>query len=256
MSPDRTGELGSILGIWGHPDDEAWLTAGLMMRAVGAGRRVMCVTATRGEAGFPAEDPRSVAERMAIRESELAACLAILGVTEHRYLGYGDGECGQVPDEEAADTLAEIITEVQPDTVVTFEPYGITGHVDHIAVCRWTTKAVGLAALPGTRLMYATKTRAWRDEFFAGVDPSTVMMVEGLEPEVLDESELGVWFTCDDALVPRKVAAMLAQASQIEALASDMGVEAFTALLRDEFLRDAHPSDAALIERASTIGRA
>ena len=66
-------DLGSILGIWAHPDDEAWLSAGLMMQAIAAGHRVTCVTATKGEAGFPADDPRSVAERMAIRESELAS---------------------------------------------------------------------------------------------------------------------------------------------------------------------------------------
>ena len=36
MKPDTTGDLGSILGVWGHPDDEAWLSSGLMMRAVGS----------------------------------------------------------------------------------------------------------------------------------------------------------------------------------------------------------------------------
>ena len=34
MGPDTRGDVGSILGIWGHPDDEAYLAAGLMMRAV------------------------------------------------------------------------------------------------------------------------------------------------------------------------------------------------------------------------------
>ncbi len=34
MSPDTSGDLGTVLGIWAHPDDEAYLSAGLMMRAV------------------------------------------------------------------------------------------------------------------------------------------------------------------------------------------------------------------------------
>ena len=68
---DRTGDLGSILGIWAHPDDEAWLSSGLMMRAVEAGHRVVCVTATRGESGFPADDGRSAEERKAVRAAEL-----------------------------------------------------------------------------------------------------------------------------------------------------------------------------------------
>ena len=43
--------LGTILGVWAHPDDETWLSAVHMMRAVRAGDRVVCVTATRGELG-------------------------------------------------------------------------------------------------------------------------------------------------------------------------------------------------------------
>ena len=44
-------ELGTILGVWAHPDDETYLTAGLMARAADDGERVVCVTATKGEGG-------------------------------------------------------------------------------------------------------------------------------------------------------------------------------------------------------------
>jgi LmbE family N-acetylglucosaminyl deacetylase len=33
MTTDSTGELGTILGVWAHPDDEAYLSAGLMATA-------------------------------------------------------------------------------------------------------------------------------------------------------------------------------------------------------------------------------
>ncbi len=46
------GDLGTILGVWAHPDDEAYLSAGLMATAIAAGRRVVCVTATRGRGGL------------------------------------------------------------------------------------------------------------------------------------------------------------------------------------------------------------
>lgn len=32
-------ELGTILGVWAHPDDEMYLTAGLMAHAVREGNR-------------------------------------------------------------------------------------------------------------------------------------------------------------------------------------------------------------------------
>ena len=44
-------DLGTILGVWAHPDDDIYLSAGLMAAAVEAGQRVVDVTATRGEGG-------------------------------------------------------------------------------------------------------------------------------------------------------------------------------------------------------------
>ena len=88
--------LGTILGVWAHPDDETYPSAGLMAAAVAAGQRVVLVHATRGESGTsdPARSGRSFA---ALRERELAAARAVLGVTEQRFLGYEDGRCSAIP---------------------------------------------------------------------------------------------------------------------------------------------------------------
>lgn len=73
-------ELGSILGIWAHPDDETYLSGGLMAAAVDHGQRVACVTATRGRRGTEGLD-RGSPERLAeLRGRELAAALELLGV--------------------------------------------------------------------------------------------------------------------------------------------------------------------------------
>ena len=50
-APDDVASLGTILGVWAHPDDEAYLCGGLYALARDAGARVICVTATRGELG-------------------------------------------------------------------------------------------------------------------------------------------------------------------------------------------------------------
>ena len=73
-SRDMSGDnpLGTILGIWAHPDDETWLCAGLMARAARAGDRVVCVTATRGELGSPDEERwPSGAPLAAVRTAEM-----------------------------------------------------------------------------------------------------------------------------------------------------------------------------------------
>ncbi len=148
--------------------------------------------------------------------AELEACLGVLGVTEHRFLGYPDGHCAEVDDDEAADAIAALIAEVRPDTVLTFAPDGGTGHPDHIAACRWSTLAVERAGVP-TRLLYSVKSRPWTERFLPE-RPVDVFMIDDFRPEAVEEADLAVHFTCSDDVLDRKVAALRAQASQIEIL--------------------------------------
>jgi LmbE family N-acetylglucosaminyl deacetylase len=237
VNRDGIGELGTILGVWGHPDDEAYLSGGLMAAAVAAGQRVVCVTATRGEAGFDELESRSVAERKGLRESELSACLDVLGVTDHHWLDYSDGACHTVEVDEPVAALADLITDVQPDTVLTFGSDGMTGHVDHIAVSRWTTYAFDRAAPESARLLYATKTFEWNEMFMAGVEPSTIMMSGDASPPAVGPDDLALWFVCDDGLNEMKVQALLCQASQVTGLVDQVGLPAFRDGTRDEFFR-------------------
>jgi LmbE family N-acetylglucosaminyl deacetylase len=98
----------------------------------------------------------------AIREAELAACLEILGIKEHRWLGYPDGRCADADGHAAAEQIAEIILQIAPDTILTFPADGQTGHPDHIAVHRWTVEAVRRARI-GTLHMVAN-TQDWLDD--------------------------------------------------------------------------------------------
>lgn len=252
MAVDRSGDVGTILGVWAHPDDEAYASAGLMAHAAALGRRVVCVTATRGEAGFPPGDPRSARQRMAVREHELAASLAMLGVAEHHWLGFPDGGCADVPDDRAVAVVAAILERVRPDAILTFGPDGGTGHPDHLAACRWATMAYERVRPVGTRLLYTTKTAEWIERF-NGADSSRYMMVEGLRPEALRADQLAVHFTCDDRLLDRKVAAMRAQASQIEPVIEHFGLPEFAEFVRDEFFRTPGPGDRETMRRIAGL---
>src|SRR6185503_18397034 len=102
-SGSDVGALGTILGIWAHPDDEAYLSGGLMALARDAGSRVVCVTATRGERGT-ADPVAWPPDRLAAeRTMEMARSMGILGVAEHHWLGYADGGCPAVPAADAVD---------------------------------------------------------------------------------------------------------------------------------------------------------
>ena len=159
-----------------------------MARAVAAGDRVVCVTATRGELGSPDEERwPSGAPLAAVRTAEMQRALAILGVTEHHWLDYPDGGCADVDQDEAVRRVTALMAEVQPDTVLTFGPDGMTGHDDHKAVCRWATAAFEAVAPDGSALGYATNSPEWLAEFREPLDKFNVFM--GAEPPCTPRDE-------------------------------------------------------------------
>jgi LmbE family N-acetylglucosaminyl deacetylase len=218
--------LGTIMGIWAHPDDEAYLSGGLMALARANGQRVVCVTATRGELGTP--DPEAwPPERLAAeRTRELAECLAILGVDEHHWLGYRDGGCAAADASIAVAQLAELIARVRPDTVLTFGPDGLTGHPDHQTVSAWAGAAFAEAA-PGARLLHATiaERRAAPDDL--GV------YAPGY-PVCTPDADLAVDLVLEPAVAVRKARALAAQATQTGPLIAALGRDAYTAWVGEE----------------------
>ena len=82
--------------------------------------------------------------------------MAVLGVTDHRILGMPDGALAD-HDEQGLAAVGALLDEVEPDTILTFGPDGITFHPDHIAVSRWVTEAWRRRGCRG-RLLYAAFT--------------------------------------------------------------------------------------------------
>jgi LmbE family N-acetylglucosaminyl deacetylase len=218
-------DLGTLLGVWAHPDDEAYMSAGLMAVARSAGHRVAVATATKGEVGT--DDPQAwPPERLApARERETAASLAAVDVVEHRWLGHRDGTLHLVPAAHGIAQVARLIEEIEPDTIVTFGPDGMTGHDDHRAVSDWTTTAWIEAGRPG-RLWYATVTpefhRTW-----GGVNDEIGLWFEGSTPPSDPVSALAFAVHCEGELLERKFAALAAHRTQTSGLIELLGPERY-----------------------------
>lgn len=221
-APPRTGTL---LGVWAHPDDEAYLSSALMALAVDAGERVVVATATRGEHGTP--DPvRWPPERLApLRERELADSLRAVGVSEHRWLGHHDGRLAAVRRAEGVMQLAELIHEVRPDTVVTFGPEGMTGHDDHRTISSWVTAGWHLAG-GRSRLWYATLTPAFH-RAWGSLNDEVGLWFDGCRPPTTSRRDLAAQVVCDEPLARRKYAALRAHASQTSGLVGTVGEQCF-----------------------------
>ncbi|MCO1660361.1 PIG-L deacetylase family protein [Pseudonocardia humida] len=224
--------LGTVLGVWAHPDDEAYLSGGLMALARDAGSRVVCVTATRGELGTADPwtwPPPVLAAR---RTTELARCLQVLGVTEHRWLRYSDGGCAGVDPAEPVGRLAELIDRVRPDTVLTFGPDGVTGHPDHRAVSAWTTAAFDEAAPAGARLLYAAVPEAFATRW-AAIDERFGVYLPGY-PVTTPADRLAVDVVLDPGTADRKVRALAEQRTQTAGLIAELGVRTYTEWVAQE----------------------
>jgi LmbE family N-acetylglucosaminyl deacetylase len=232
-SESEVAALGTILGVWAHPDDEAYLSGGLMAMARDHGSRVVCVTATRGELGTPDPVTWPPSRLAAERTGELARCLEILGVTEHHWLGYADGACPEVPEAEAIDRLCGLIEEVAPDTVLTFGPDGITGHPDHQAVSTWTAAAFDLAAPAQARLLQAAIAEQ-REARWGELNASLGIYLPGY-PVLAPAERLALDLLLDPEIATRKVHALSAQATQTAGLITAMGgVDTYTAWVSEE----------------------
>ena len=222
IGADALATLGTVLTVWAHPDDETYLAGGLLAALTDAGHRVVCVTATRGEAADPTADRTARDGLVRLRTSELTAALRLLGVHEHRWLDYPDGRCRAVDPGEAASRLTQIVDEVDPDTVVTFGPDGFTGHPDHRAVSAWTDRAVARSA-SSPRLLHAVATYG-----ALALGDSYGVYALGA-PRQCHEHELAVRLVLNGSALDRKVAALRLQHSQTAGLIEAMGVEAFAA---------------------------
>ena len=270
--PDRR-----LLLVHAHPDDESIGNGATMARYAAEGVQVTLVTCTLGEEGEVLVD--ELAHLAAHRQdalglhriTEMDAAMKALGVTDQRYLG-GPGrfrDTGMDTDDSglavppaqvrpeafwaadltvAADLLVEVIREVRPQVLVTYDERGGYGHPDHIQAHRVAMYASLLAAVPSYRqdlgpawdipkiYWTAQSEERLRKSLRALKDSGEATIFEGMDPEGPLPS-----FVVPDALittevdgrayVEAKMAAMAAHATQITldgpffALSNNLGNE-------------------------------
>ena len=218
---DRVEELGAIVTVWAHPDDETYVAGGLMAVARHLGQPVTCVTATDGDFAPTRAERARAAD---VRRTELNRALDRLRVTDRVRFGLRDGGCRHVADDVGISLIAEVLESRRPDTVVTFGPDGLTGHPDHCAVSRWTAEAVRRAC-PSARLICPSATpeivAADRD-----INDRFDVYAPGCPTTHLDD-ELWLDLTINGPWLDVKLAALQAHASQTAGLIETIGIDRY-----------------------------
>jgi N-acetyl-1-D-myo-inositol-2-amino-2-deoxy-alpha-D-glucopyranoside deacetylase len=164
-----------LLLVHAHPDDETIGSGATMARYAADGAQVTLVTCTLGEEGeilLPGIEQLRADEADQLggyRIGELAAAMRELGVADHRFLGgagrFRDSGMMDTPAnekprafwraasdaarfDEAVGYAVDVIREVRPQVLVTYDPNGGYGHPDHVMAHRVATAAAERAADP------------------------------------------------------------------------------------------------------------
>jgi|TARA_B100000315_G_C14577199_1_gene588500 LmbE family N-acetylglucosaminyl deacetylase len=169
-----------LLAIFAHPDDEVFSCGGTLSRYADEGYQVSLICATRGEEGeivHPDIDSDSYPKgpkRGLLRVDELEVTCKALGITPPIFLNHQDSgfpiEVGlQNPQAfmnqdifKIEEELLNHIGSIQPEIIITFDPHGMYGHIDHITIHRAALAAfwsAGSVMQPAPqRLYYPVKT--------------------------------------------------------------------------------------------------
>jgi len=116
-------EFKRVLAVFAHPDDEVFGPGGTLALMAQQGEvKIICVT--------DGVDTR--------RREELRTSAKILSVKEVVFLDYADGSLNHAVYHQVAKEITEYVKQWQPEVLLTFEPRGISGHLDHIAVAMIT----------------------------------------------------------------------------------------------------------------------
>jgi len=234
-----------LLACFAHPDDEAFPVGGVLAHHVSQGRQVRLVTTTLGEEGEIRQEGSATRETLGeIRRIELSCAVRALRLESNALLDYRDSgmagwEANDHPrayinasEDEVLERLVREIREFRPQVLLTFEPGGLYGHPDHIAVSKHTTQAFNLASDPDAfpeqlagglkphapqRLFYSARPQGFRLEWAnrlraAGIDfplPTPEQLVHGNPPEDI-HLELDV-----SAQLETKMACILCHRTQV-----------------------------------------
>ncbi len=269
-----------LLLVHAHPDDESINNGATMARYAAEGTRVTLVTCTLGERGEvipPGLAHLTGADLGAYRLRELTAAMRELGVEDFRQLGgagrYQDsGMMGladnddpgcfwQADVDEAAGHLAEVIREVRPQVLVTYDENGGYGHPDHIQAHRVAMRAVELAAEAGievAKVYWNRVPRSLAEKAFAQLERElpglsfTKSAVVDDVPGVVEDERITAEID-GTAYAAAKAAAMRAHATQITVsepyflLSNHLGQPLFTTeyyeLVRGERASDSRETD-------------
>lgn len=145
-----------VLCIFAHPDDEAFGPGGtIALLAKKHPVYLICIT----DGNDQNHGKTDLAKK---RKQELRLSAKILGIKKVFFLNYPDGSLNNNLYHQLAKRLQGFIDRLQPETLITFEPRGVSGHIDHVTVSLVTSYVFSQNAQVKTLLYFCIDQRQRR----------------------------------------------------------------------------------------------
>ncbi len=255
----RVSAAKRLLLVHAHPDDETINNGVTMAKYAASGAQVTLVTCTRGEEGevlvtelanLASDKDDKLGEH---REIELKDAMVQLGINDFRFLGtpnkkWRDSGMMGTPQNERGDVfwqadldeasleLVNIILEIKPQVLITYDEFGGYGHPDHIKAHRVAMRATELAAEQGWQVSKIYWNTMPRSVIQIGIEKMKEVGSDFFGAQSADDlpfakpDELVTTVVNAPEYVPQKLAAMKAHATQISvdgpffALSNNLGL--------------------------------
>ena len=231
MAAIRPEELGTILSIWAHPDDETYLAGGVMAAAAAHGQRVVCATASAGERGT--DDPMTwPPERLGgcgggrrrppwrcsgSRSTTTSASPTAPSPTTAARGGHASGgsstRCGPTPSSPSDPTDGRST----PTT----------------SRCTTGSPTAWVARGCGPRLLYAAVTNDLLDRFL-GLEEDLGVYMSDERPLGVHPADLAVHLRVAGPLLDQKLTALRAMATQTSGAMATIPAATFAAIVAEE----------------------
>lgn len=182
--------------MFAHPDDESFGPAGTIHKLT-KDYDVYLLCATKGQAGQDSRSETSVSLTKK-RAQELKDSAKLLGVKKVYFLGFKDGTLSNSLYHKLADKIRVHMEKIKPEIVLTYEPQGVSGHIDHITISMATMFVVKKLPYINEIWQYClAKERATKRENYF------IHFPEGYEKSEIDKvvDVSGVWNLKEKAML-------------------------------------------------------
>lgn len=162
-----------VLGLFAHPDDESFGPGGTLALWAKQGAEIIIICVTDGNHG----------KIGTTRVTEMQEAATVLGIKQIIFLEYRDGFISNHDLLAIEEKFCDYVKTYKPDTIITFNLNGMSGHLDHIAVASAATQAFRKTRI-AKKLYYYTLLKSQSihmDDYF-------IYFPEGEEVEDIDEA--------------------------------------------------------------------